>query len=685
MMRGQEQGAIMTGSPRNKDYAHSLSSMVRRLALPIVLLSGAAATSVIADPTPLVPTQPAAPMPAFSASDSVALALPQWSALRQSDNLPFDSYASFLVAHPGWPGEQAMRRNAERVLLPDQVSPGRVLAFFDKFPPLTNTGQARYAEALLATGRRADALTAARKAWTSGSLSAADEALLLGRFGGSFTAADQDERMDRLLWAGKTTAAARQLGLTSPAKRQLFQARLALRTNAPDAQQLADSLPAAWANDAGFVADKAVWLRAASPAAARSWLAQSRKLTSQPAEVERWFELLLSSARSAVADRDYAAAYRIAALVDQTYALGVEVRDRPIGERDDYTSLVWLAGWNAINNGRAAESVGMFERYARAAKSPQTQAKGHYWAARAALAAGRSADATRFFELTATHPDQFYGQLALERLGRPVPAPGAPGATTPSTADRVAFNQREIVRAARILGQRGDWQTQSLFVRQIAASVESDAEHALATELASGIGRPDLAVMVGRNARLNGAEGSVRAGYPLVRVPQGQEAWTTIIHAIARQESQFDRAAVSHAGARGLMQLMPGTAREQADKLGLSYNAPALTTDTSYNIQLGSGYFQRMLSYYGGSYPLAVAAYNAGPGNVNKWLRANGDPRLPGTDIVKWIEEIPIYETKNYVQRVLENAVVYDTLNPAKAHKRGANLLSAYLGKTTRG
>jgi soluble lytic murein transglycosylase len=685
MVTDQEQGMLMAGSPRNKDQSPNLSSMVRRLAFPIALLLGTATTAVIADPTQLIPTQPAAPMPAYAANDAVAAAIPQWNALRQSDNLPFDSYAGFLVAHPGWPGEQALRRSAERALLPDQVSPGRVIAFFDKFPPLTNTGQARYAEALLSAGRRADALTAARKAWTSGSLSTADEALVLGRFGGSFTPADQDERMDRLLWAGKTTAAQRQLGLTSGNKRQLFQARLALRSNAADAQLLADSLPASFQADAGFVADKALWLRAASPAAARAWLAQSRTLSSQPAEVERWFELLLSTARSAVADRDYAAAYRIASLVDRTYAPGVQVRDRPIGERDDYTSLVWLAGWNALNNGRAAESVGMFERYSRAAKSPQTQAKGQYWAARAAAAAGRGEDASRLFELAATHPDQFYGQLALERLGRLIPAPGTQGSVAPTTADRLAFNQRELVRATRILGQRGDWQTQSLFVRAIAASVESDAEHALATELAQGIGRPDLAVMVGRNARLNGAEGSVRAGYPLVRVPQGQEAWTTIIHAIARQESQFDRAAVSHAGARGLMQLMPGTAREQAGKIGLSYDAPALTTDTNYNIQLGSGYFQRMLSYYGGSYPLAVAAYNAGPGNVNKWIRANGDPRLPGSDIVRWIEEIPIYETRNYVQRVLENAVVYDTLNPGKAHKRGPALLSAYLGKSGRG
>ena len=132
-----------------------------------------------------------------------------------------------------------------------------------------------------------------------------------------------------------------------------------------------------------------------------------------------------------------------------------------------------------------------------------------------------------------------------------------------------------------------------------------------------------------------------------------------LIHAIARQESQFDKAAVSHAGARGLMQLMPGTARETAGKIGLVYLPENLTSDTGYNIQLGSSYFQRMLVRYNGSYPLAVAAYNAGPGNVNKWLAANGDPRLPGGDIVRWIESIPFSETRNYVQRVMENLQIY--------------------------
>ena len=152
-----------------------------------------------------------------------------------------------------------------------------------------------------------------------------------------------------------------------------------------------------------------------------------------------------------------------------------------------------------------------------------------------------------------------------------------------------------------------------------------------------------------------------------------------MVHAIARQESQFAQNAISHAGARGLMQLMPGTAREQAGKLGMSYRQDDLISSPSYNVQLGNAYFARMMDYFGGSYPLAIAAYNAGPGNVNKWLRANGDPRTGSIDYVTWIEKIPIFETKNYVQRVIENAAVYEHLYPDQSEFRRARMANEFL------
>ena len=242
-----------------------------------------------------------------------------------------------------------------------------------------------------------------------------------------------------------------------------------------------------------------------------------------------------------------------------------------------------------------------------------------------------------------------------------------------------------MVRAARLLGPLGRWQDQSQFLRTIAGNARTDADHVLAADLSRSIGRPDLGVMVARNARNTGVSDFVASGFPKMAVPALAEPYWTMVHAISRQESQFDRQIVSPAGARGLMQLMPGTARDTAGKLGLGYDFGRLTSDPAYNIMLGSSFFARLLDQFGGSHVLAVAAYNAGPGNVRKWLAANGDPRMPGVDVVDWIEAIPFAETRAYVQRVLENAVVYDAMNPARARMPELNRLSAYLGKNTPG
>ena len=271
-----------------------------------------------------------------------------------------------------------------------------------------------------------------------------------------------------------------------------------------------------------------------------------------------------------------------------------------------------------------AKAIRMFDLYAQSYDSPNITSKGYYWAGRAAADAGQTEQANAYFEKAAKFPDYFYGQLSLERLGRPLPV----------------FNRKP----ARDLG----------VIKGISA-------------LGSGIGAID------------------ETAFPTMPVPFGHESTWTLIHAITRQESQFAEGAISHAGARGLMQLMPGTAREQSGKANLSYNLSSLTDDPQYNIKLGSGYIQRMMDYYGGSYPLAVAAYNAGPGNVNKWIRANGDPRMGVIDWIQWIEEIPISETRNYVKRVLENAVVYDTKNPRGPTIRSETPLSRYIGKNSRG
>lgn len=620
--------------------------------------------------------------------NSVGDAVLEWRRLTANSNASFDQLSRFLLANRDWPDAAKMRTRAEKAIALDSFDPARTLAYFQAYPPQTASGHLRQALALNASGRRDEAYAAVRRAWAGGPLDDYETSRVLSLFPGALSSADHDARMDRLLWSGATSAAGRQLSYVSPDKRAVFAARLAMRSGAVDAALQANAVEAAnpglTRSDAGYITDKATWLRKANRAGeARALLAAPRSLTKAPTDAEEWLATLLTNAKGASESGDKRTAYNIASQLGDALPPGTVVRETPLSVRDDYTTLAWLAGQIALKDlRRPADAARMFRQYGEAARSAQTRTKGFYWAGRAALAAGDSGSANAHFADAAQHYDQFYGQLALERLGRPQPKPAPVPSIQVGPAERTAFNDDRLVRAARALGEIGAWREQSLFLRALAQKASSPSDHVLAGQLASQIGRPDLGVMIGRSAQANSLDAVEVSGFPTVRVPAGHEGNWTFIHAITRQESQFDRAAISHAGARGMMQLMPGTAGEVAGKLGLSYNREALTTDTNYNMTLGSTYFQQMLRYFGGSYPLAVAAYNAGPGNVNKWLRANGDPRTGTIEMVDWIEAIPIFETKNYVQRVLENAVVYDTLRDQPLPQAP---LSFYLGKRTPG
>jgi len=684
-------------APR-KEFGISMAAMISpprisRLALAMALLVPAAANA-----SELTPEQMAwyrAQMGLASASgsppatSSVGDAVMEWRRLTTNTGASFDQLSRFLMANKGWPDADKMRVRAEKAIALDSFDPPRTLAYFAAYPPQTASGHLRMALALNASGRRDEATAAVRRAWTSGTLDDFETSRALGFFPGALTAADHDARMDRLLWLGATAAAGRQLAYTSPERRSVFAARLAMRNASVDAALQASAVesanPSLTGTDAGYITDKATWLRQSGRVGeARALLAAPRSLAKAPTDPEEWLETLLTNARQADAGGDKLTAYNIARQLGDTFPPGTVVRETPLSVRDDYTSLAWLAGQLAYKDlRRPAEAVRLYRTYGEAARSAQTRTKGFYWAGRAALAAGDTAAANAHFADAAQHYDQFYGQLSLERLRRPQPKPVPNPNIQVSSDDKRAFEDDRLVRAARALGEIGAWREQSQFLRALAQKATSPADHVLAGQLASQIGRPDLGVMIGRSAQANSLDAVEVSGFPTVRVPAGHEGNWTFIHAITRQESQFDRAAISHAGARGMMQLMPGTAREVAGKLGMSYDAGSLTTDTNYNLMLGSTYFQQMLRYFGGSYPLAVAAYNAGPGNVNKWIRANGDPRGGGIEMVDWIEAIPIFETRNYVQRVLENAVVYDSLRDGRTLPQAP--LSFYLGKRTPG
>lgn len=616
---------------------------------------------------------------AAAAPSAMAQAIDRWRQLSASDLFTFDDYAGFLLTYSGFPEEAKLRGYAERALERSNADPARIAAYFTRFPAIANAARARHALALFALGRP-DAAELGRAAWRGGAMSDASEAALSARLASVLTPADHDARMDALLWSGSAAQAERQLLYVSPAARPLFLARLGLLNGRDPAAQGLDPGPSAL-RDAGYVYNRARMLRTTGqPGLAAAVLATRPPLAAPPRDARRWIAELLAAARRT----DAANAVRIAASIDDAFAPGTDISRESFGVRDDYTSLMWLGGTKALSElGDGARAAALFWRYGAAARTPQTRSKGFYWAGRAMARAGNLAEANRYFEMAAIYPEHFYGQLSVERLGRALPAFDREPKAVPTAAERAAFNARPLTQAVREVARASDWPTGIRFFREIANQAETETDHVLVADLAREVGRRDLAVILAQAAHVDGYGEFHKTGYPLM--PVTPEANWTMVHAITRQESQFAMNAVSHAGARGLMQLMPGTAREQAGKLGMVYDPQALMSDAAYNITLGNAYFVRMLDYYNGSYPLAVAAYNAGPGNVNRFLRSNGDPRDGTIDWIDWIERIPLSETRGYVQHVLENAVVYETMNPQKARMRGPNPLSQFIGKRTPG
>uniref|UniRef100_UPI0037C9D42A lytic transglycosylase domain-containing protein n=1 Tax=Sphingorhabdus sp. TaxID=1902408 RepID=UPI0037C9D42A len=549
-------------------------------------------------------------------------------------------------------------------------------------PPVTNEGRAKFALALDSVGDKARAEAQAREAWRGGALSDEDEGRVFRIASGTLTSADHDARIDRLLWSGSTRGAERWIAFTSPQRRPAFVAALATRMKAQDADLKVQEAGAFANNEASLLAARADAMRAAGDSfAVRELLANRGNLVAPVPVLKDWYQLLLTHARAAEMDGQYDVAYRIASRVDDAVPAGLVMADQDLPTRDRYTSLTWLAGSVAMERlGRPRDAVSMFERYATAAKTAQTRSKGFYWAGKAAAKAGDPSSATRYYGQAAAYYESFFGQLSLEQLRRALPQVPRVAATPPVLADG---NLPPVHLAAALAAKYGSWRDQSNFFRAIARHADDRGAYIAAIGLSQALGRPDLAVMAGRAARSDGIPDLLGNSYPTVNVPAAHSQTWTLAHAIMRQESQFDRAAVSHAGARGLMQLMPGTARETSGKISMAYRPDALTIDTDYNIALGATYIERMLDYYDGSYPLAIAAYNGGPGNVNKWLRAYGDPRTGSIDMMDWIEKIPLSETRDYVYRVLENAVMYDHLHPEKARVQSSTPLSAYLGKST--
>lgn len=560
----------------------------------------------------------------------------------------------FLADSPDWPlqGTLARRRDEALAREPDDATAAALCA--------TDTITAakaleRCAEADAALGR--PGAPAARAAWIALAPDAAEEARFLARWGAALGRTEQWQRFARLAWAGNAGGAlTRQAARLDPADRPRAQAWLALLHDDAQAMALVAALPEAERNDPALVLAAARYLRRSGndADAEKLWLASgtAAEQAADAAHRAAFWEERNRLARERLRDGDAAGAYALAAGQAQTAS-------------EQIADAEFLAGFIALRKlGDRAKAAAHFARLAAASTAVITQGRAHFWLARAAA---DETTARHEYALAAAYPTTFYGQLAALALGE-----GPAGLARRITslhdpawdpAQALGFAGRELARAGAYLVSWGERQRAQAFLLRLSDIVPDPPDRAIAARLAAGFGMPETAIAIARRA---GREGVVLpdTGWPrAASLPPGTGVEPALALGIIRQESSFDPSTVSPAGALGLMQLLPGTAQQVARQIGYRVPLPSLIADTGANMRLGTAYLRGLMEQYDNCTPLAVAAYNAGPIRVQQWLAENGDPRQGGVEMLDWIEMIPFGETRNYIQRVIENEEVYRARN----------------------
>jgi soluble lytic murein transglycosylase len=588
---------------------------------------------------------------ALPARDPAARALIQWLAIRLTPkDIGFARTAGFIREHPDWPNQIYMRRRAERLLYDDKPDAKIVRGYFAKDVPVSGEGKLALARALLASGDRTRAQALVRSAWHGDDLSKEIESETLAAFPGMLSAADHKARADRFFYKDNYAAGLRAAARAGAELAAYAQARVAVIRRAGNAAKLLAAVPARLHNDPGYLFARIQYLRRKDEvaAAAKLLLAAPRDPKAIVDPDEWWVERRLI-ARKLLDQKDARTAYRVASQAAQP-------------ERENFRiDREFTSGWIALRFLKDhAAALRHFAEIKKFTRHPISLARGHYWHGRAAEAAGDKIAAIAEFDRAARHQVAYYGQLARTRLGHKELALTPPAG--PSQAARAAFEREQPVRAIRLLYAAGEPELALSMLMDLAERARDLQTAQLLAELAHAAQDARGLVFMAKAAFGRGL--SLDAGaFPTFAMPSftqvGPAVDQAIVYAIARQESAFNPRAVSSAGARGLMQLMPPTARAVAKKYGIAFNLGKLLGDPAFNLKIGSAELGDLLQAYRGSYILAFAAYNAGRSRVNGWIQQYGDPRDPSVDAVDWVERIPFSETRNYVQRVMENVQVY--------------------------
>jgi soluble lytic murein transglycosylase len=582
-------------------------------------------------------------------NDPLAQKLVEWALLRSDDgNGGFERLAAFISSNPSWPNTTMLRRRAESALWDERRSDATVRQFFATAKPLTAKGKFALGRALLAQGDRAQAAALVREAWREDSCSQQVERMVMDAFGDILTRADHKARMDRRLYEEDSDAGMRMAQLLGGADLAIARARAAVVDQSSKAKALLDAVPESARHDLGYIFSRAQWLRRNDHNTDAAKLMLSAQRNAPPHhDFDEWWVERRVLARKLLDENQHQLAYRVA-------------REAVSPPRELYRGEhEFTAGWIALrflNDPRSAAQH--FARVGAGTTHPTTIARGEYWQGRAAEAMGRSGEARAHYQAAAQYSTAYYGQIARAKLGLGDVAVRRP----PDASHRAALMNLEVVRATQLLYAIDARDLVISFVADLADRAVDPAALVAMAEVAKKNDDARAMLLIGKGALARGLPMDLYA-FPTIGIPPfrivGPPVDKSVVYSIARQESAFNPQAISRAKALGLMQVLPGTGKLIAKKFGFPFDQKKMLSDPAYNAQMGAAELGDVLETYRGSYILSFVAYNAGRGRVRQWIEKYGDPRDPQVDPIDWVERIPFSETRNYVQRILENMQMY--------------------------
>ena len=585
---------------------------------------------------------------AKQSGDNALVKLMTWEYLMDSNSgASFADISRFIDDNPNWPEQKRLHIRAEQALRDDSVPDRDIIAWFGDDKPITGVGKMAFAEALrrgkLASQDKLNDII--RDAWRTGDFDEAQEKIILNTYGKILTESDHIARIDRLLWEEKTAPAKRDLPHVPDGYVRMFKARISLISKSKLAPIDVALVPASLKNNPGLMYDRMRYrAHKDDDKGVRDILFTA---PANPPYPEKWWHYREIQVRESIAEKDYANAMKLLAKHGEL-------------EGANLADAVWLQGWIRCEfQGQAKTAYKDFTGLYEKVHYPVSRSRAAYWAARAALRSGDNASAATWYGRAASFSTTFYGQLALLKINAST-ALSFPSAPSISSRDKAEFERDDAVRAIRLALHYNSFAIANRMLADMIETSDEDTTIAMLADLGSSSGYPYLSVRAAKKALQQNVV-LIRAGYPLPPTPKDNPLERDLTLAITRQESEFNPQAESPSGALGMMQLLPGTAKEVAKKNDLPYSLSRMD-DPLYNMTLGSYYLHRLIDSYDGSYVLAIGAYNAGPGNVRKWMQSFGTPDNDVDTAVNWIEKVPFSETRNYIQRVLENLQVFRTL-----------------------